>query len=72
MTYYNNAVNNQKKVNLQQCWDSAVGIVIRYKLNSPRIEFQYGPDFLHLSRLVLGHDVNHPLPSSTEVKERVE
>jgi hypothetical protein len=92
MTCYTNAVNNQQKLKLQNCRDTAVGIMIRYKLDSPRIEFQEGPDFLHLSRVALGpiqsstqwvtphshwvkqleNDVNHPLPSSIKVNERVQ
>jgi hypothetical protein len=35
-------------------WDSSVGIVTCYGLDGPGIESQWGPDFPHPSRLVLG------------------
>ena len=34
--------------------DSIVSIVTRYGLDGPGIEFRWGRDFLHPSRLVLG------------------
>ena len=35
-------------------WDSSVGIVTGYGLDSPGIESRWGRDFLHLSRPALG------------------
>ena len=35
-------------------WDSAVGIVTRYRLDSTGIESQWGQDFPHPSKLALG------------------
>jgi len=35
-------------------WDSAVGIVTRYRLGGPGIESRWGRDFPHLSRPALG------------------
>ena len=35
-------------------WDSSVGIVIRYGLDSPGIEFRSGHNFPHQSRQALG------------------
>jgi hypothetical protein len=35
--------------------DSSVGIATRYGLDGPGIEFRWGQDFPHLSRLALGH-----------------
>ena len=62
--------------------DSIVGIVTRYGLDSPGIKSQWEQGFLHFSRLTLwptqptmgtgsflGSGVNHPPPTSTEVKE---
>jgi hypothetical protein len=37
-----------------QCRDSSVGIVARYGLDGPEIEFPLGRDFPHVSGLVLG------------------
>ena len=63
--------------------DSAVGIVAHCGLDGPGIESQWGRDFLHPASYTtgtgsfpwvkrLGCGVDHPLPSSTDVKERVE
>ena len=57
------------------------GIVTRYELDGPGIEYRWVRDFLHASRPGLepiqppkppGRDVNHPSPTSAEAKERVE
>jgi hypothetical protein len=37
-----------------QGWDSVVGIETRYGLDRPGIEFRWGRDFPHPSRLALG------------------
>jgi hypothetical protein len=34
--------------------DSSLGIATRYMLDGPRIEYQWGQDFPHLSQLALG------------------
>jgi hypothetical protein len=68
--------------------DSSVGIATRYGLDGPGIESRWGRDFPHLSRPALGsthppiqgvsgvkrpgRGVDHPPPSSAEVKEIVE
>jgi hypothetical protein len=66
-------------------WDSVVGIATRYGLDGPGIESRWGRDFPHPSRPALvqwvaglsrggkrpGRGVDHPTPSSAEVKERV-
>ena len=68
--------------------DSSVGIATGYGPDGPGIKFRWRRDFPHLSRPALGHTqpavqwvpgvkrpengVNHPSPSSVEVKERVE
>ena len=68
--------------------DSIVSIATRYGLNDPVIESRWGRDFLHLSRPALrpttmgtgsflrvkqlGRGIDHPFPSSAEIKERVE
>ena len=68
--------------------DSSVGIATRYGLDGPGIESRRGRDFPHPSRPALGHTqlpiqwvpgvkrpgrgVDHPLPSSAEVKYRAE
>jgi hypothetical protein len=60
---------------------SSVSIATRYRLDGPGIESRWGVgrDFPHLSRRGpflgvkrSGLSVDHPPPSSTEVKERVE
>jgi hypothetical protein len=68
--------------------DSSVGIATRYGLDGPGIESRWGRDFPHSSRPTLGpaqtliqwvpglsrryRRVDHPPPSSGEVKERIE
>jgi hypothetical protein len=66
--------------------DSSVGIAARYGLDGPGIESLWGRDIPHPSRLVLrptqppmqwvsglsGGLKRPPIPSSVEVKERVE
>jgi hypothetical protein len=67
--------------------DSSVGIATGYGLDGPGIECRWGRDFPHSSIPALrptqpplqtvpavkrpGRDVDHPPPSSAEVKERV-
>ena len=74
-------------LNLWVGWNSVVGITTCYRLDSPGIETQLRRDFLHPSRLALGPTqhpirwvpgvkrpgggIDHPHPSSAEVKERV-
>jgi hypothetical protein len=36
-------------------WDSSVGIATRYRMDGPGIEYQWGRDFPHPSRLTPGH-----------------
>ena len=57
--------------------DSSVIVVTRYGLNGPGIESQWGARFSAAIRVFprvkrLGHGIDHPPPSSTEVKERAE
>jgi hypothetical protein len=62
--------------------DSVVGIATRYGLDGPGIESRWGPDFHPPSRPAMGptqppvqrpeRGVDHPPPSSAEVKERVQ
>ena len=47
-------------------------LATRYEVHGPGIESKWGRNFQHPSRPALGHGVNHPPPSSSEVKERVE
>ena len=66
-------------------WDIVVGIVTRYGLDGLGIESQWGRDFPHPSSHLSngyqvsfpgvkwpGRGVDHPPPSSAEIKERVE
>ena len=69
-------------------WDNSVSIATRYGLDGPRIESKWERDFppalgptqppiqwvpgLSPGLKRLGRGVNYPLPSSTDVKERVE
>ena len=73
---------------LYRVWDSIVGTVTHYRLDNPGFKYWWGLDFPHPSRLSLGptetpiqwvlevkqpqHGINHPPPSITEVKEKVE
>ena len=50
--------------------DSSVGIATRYGLNGPGIESRWVE--ILLTRSDLGRGVDHPTPSSAEVKERVD
>jgi hypothetical protein len=52
--------------------DSSVGLTTGYGMDGPGIESRCGPDFRYPSRPALGLGVNHPFPSSADVKERVE
>jgi hypothetical protein len=68
--------------------DSSVGIATRYRMDDPGIDSLCVRDFLHPSRLALGHTqppiqwvpgvkqpgrgVDHPPVPRSEVKERVE
>jgi hypothetical protein len=62
--------------------DSSVGIVTGYRLDGPGIECRWNPSRLSLGPPVgigsfpglqrPGRGVDYPLPSSAEVKERVE
>jgi hypothetical protein len=52
--------------------DNVVGIATRYELDGPGIESRWGRDFQHPSRPAPGRGVDHPPPSSAEVKEIVE
>jgi len=66
-------------------WADVVGIATRYGLDGPGIESWWGRgvDFPHPASCTIGtgsfpgvkqmrHGFNHPPPSSTKVKERVE
>jgi hypothetical protein len=51
------AVKNYGMIQFPQLlhgWGSSVGIATGYGLDSPGIESQWGQDFPHLSRMVLG------------------